>query len=265
MKRIGKIILVSLIVSSVFINVYLSRENYKATTNIIQSQGLFLQLQTYFNELNSERNRLIEEQIDEKLKKVEAKEVKPTFEYLKSVTVRILNIKDITSGMGSIGTGSIIKVTEDYTYIITNRHVAPIDANLIMVEKNDRKYKAEVLKNAYSRDLSLIRITGKIPNTNVVKGLTKTKEQDKIYSVGMYNGFQDIYSEGTVAGMTPNGSRLINMPSLYGCSGSGIFNSEGEMVAVLYAITAYGPLGVDTAKAWCVPFIAIYTFLEEIL
>ena len=264
MKKILKATIIELIIGAVFINVYFSRENYKTITNVIQNQGLILQLQGYFNEINAERNKLMENQVDSKLDKVE--ENKPSFEYLKSLTVRMTNVMYKNGKkMASTGTGSIVKVTEDFTYILTNKHVAPIDAKQIFIEKDGKKYKGRVIKNGVTRDLSLVRMVGKIPNTGVVKGLRKVKEQDKIYSVGMYFGFQDIYTEGTVAGWTPNGSRLVNMPAIYGCSGSGVYDSEGYLVAVVYAVTAYNYFGIDSAKAWCVPFIGIYTFLEEIL
>jgi hypothetical protein len=52
---------------------------------------------------------------------------------------------------------------------------------------------------------------------------------------------------------------------LNGCSGSGVLMTKGEMVAVVFAGTAYNIFGFDTAKAICVPYIGIITFLEEIL
>jgi len=262
MKRFLKVAFITCIIALIGFNVFVNVQNYKAVTTLIQNQGMFLSLQNYFNELNADRNRILEDKMEEtKVVKV----TKPSFEELKSVTVRMLNIIDPATGKGSVGTGTIVKVTEDYTYVLTNRHVAPMDAQHIYIQKDGKRYKGRVLKNGVTRDLSLVRMVGQIPNTSVVKGFRKVNEQDKIYSVGMYFGFQDIYAEGTVAGWTPNGSRLINMPSLYGCSGSGIFDSEGYLVAVLYAGTAYSPFGMDTAKAWCVPYIGIMAFLEEIL
>ena len=262
--KILKAIFIGIIISAVFINVYFCRENHKSVTDIIKNQALIVQLQAYFNEINTQRNKLIEDKVTYKLDKVD--ENKPSFEYLKSLTVRMTNVMYKNGKkMASTGTGSIVKVTEDFTYILTNKHVAPTDAKQIFIEKDGKKYKGRVIKNGVTRDLSLVRMVGKIPNTGVVKGFKKTKEQDKIYSVGMYFGFQDIYSEGNVAGWTPNGSRLINMPAIYGCSGSGVYDADGYMVAVVYAVTAYSPFGVDSAKAWCVPYIGIMAFLEEIL
>lgn len=190
---------------------------------------------------------------------------KPSYEYLKSVTVRVLHMVDEENDKYGTGTGSVIKITEDFTYILTNRHVAPIESGTIYVVKNKKRYKAEVLKNGVIRDLSLIRVTGKIPGTDVIKGLSKIKEQKKVYSVGMYLGLYDIYTEGTVAGWEDE-DRLMNMPCLNGCSGSGVFDKNGNLTAVVFAGNLYNRLGgFDTAKAICVPYIGIYAFLEEIL
>lgn len=312
MKTFLKTIAVGLIIGAIFINVYLSRENYMANTNIIKTQAMILQLQAYFNEINVKRNILLEEKINRdndnmevylgaleskidlktqtdeyflkeiqngtnifenhilkqlnKLEKqISEEESKPSFEYLKSVTVRMINYKDKEQTMSRTGTGSIIKVTEDFTYILTNRHVAPMDSQYLFIEKDGKKYKGRVLKNGVIRDLSLVRMVGKIPNTSVVKGFSKVKEQDKIYSVGMYLGLHNIYTEGTVAGWKKE-NRLINLPCLYGCSGSAVFDKNGNMVAVVYAGTQYSIFGaMDTAKAICVPYIGIMAFLEEIL
>lgn len=251
LKIITVVLFIFLFASNLFVNVI----NYQAITVVIQNQALFLQLQVYFNELNVERNLKVKETVEDITKK-------PSFEYLKSVTVRVLEI--MSPDKIGTGTGTIVKVTDDYTYILTNRHMAPTVDSVVMVQKDGILYKTEIIKIAMVRDLALLRVTGKIPNTNVVKGFAKAYEQDKVYSVGMYLGLQDIYTEGTVAGWEDE-SQLMNMPSLNGCSGSGIFDQDGNLVAVLFAGNAYNFFAQDTAKAICVPFIGVYAFLEEYL
>lgn len=264
MKKFIKITATLFITLLIVINTYLAKENYKSVTSLIRYQALIVQLQTYFNEINADRNKLLEDSVNEKIEATQPKEIKPSYEYLKSMTVRMVNFSDSTETKGSVGTGTIVKVTDDYTYVLTNRHVAPMDSQYLYIEKDGKRYKARVLKNGITRDLSLVRMVGKIPNTNVVNGFKKVKEQDNVYSVGMYMGFYDIYTEGTVAGWWKE-SRLMNMPCLNGCSGSGVFDKDGYLVAVVYAGTVYNMMGFDTAKAICVPYIGIYTFLEEIL
>lgn len=255
MKNFLKIITVGLCIILLSSNLFVNIINYAAITTIIQTQALVLQLQVYFNELNVERNLQVKTTVQDITKK-------PSFEYLKSVTVRVLEI--MWSDKGGTGTGTIVKVTEDYTYVLTNKHMAPTVDSVVLVQKDNVLYKTEIVKIGIARDLALLRIEGQIPNTNVVKGFAKAYEQDKVYSVGMYLGLQDIYTEGTVAGWEDE-SQLMNMPSLNGCSGSGIFDQDGNLVAVLFAGNAYNFFAQDTAKAICVPFIGVYAFLEEYL
>lgn len=255
MKNFLKIITIGIFIILLSSNLFVNVINYAAITTIIQTQALVLQLQVYFNELNVERNLQAKTAVQDINKK-------PSFEYLKSVTVRVLEIMG-PDKVGT-GTGTIVKVTDDYTYILTNRHMAPTVDSVVLVQKDGILYKTEIVKIAIARDLALLRVAGKIPNTNVVKGFAKAYEQDRVYSVGMYLGLQDIYTEGTVAGWEDE-SQLMNMPSLNGCSGSGIFDQDGNLVAVLFAGNAYNFFAQDTAKAICVPFIGVYAFLEEYL
>ena len=265
MKKFFKTLALSILVIFFLGNTVITISNGVSLRLIMNAQIYILELQDFYNEINTERNKLLEGKLKQSLEEVQAKEEKPSFTYIQSMVVRILNIIDEKSGDGAIGTGTIVKITEDYTYILTNNHVAPKGSKFILVEKDLKRYTAEVVKNGVARDLSLIRIVGKIKGAVAIKGLRKIKEQDKVYSVGMYLGEYNIYTEGTVAGWRGD-SRLLNMPCLYGCSGSGVFDKDGYMVAIVYAVSQYTMFGgVDTAEAICVPYIGILTFLEEIL
>lgn len=256
-------------------NLLLEKEIEQNNLNQLNKLETNFKTQLNQNKILKKELRVIDTNITNKINKTNdkifnlkneifANNKKPSYEYLKSVTVRVLHMVDEENDKYGTGTGSVVKITEDFTYILTNRHVAPIDSGTIYVERDNKRYKAEVLKNGVIRDLSLIRVTGKIQGTTVIKGLAKTKEQDKVYSVGMYLGYYNIYTEGTVAGWEED-DRLMNLPCLYGCSGSGVFDKDGNMVAVVFAGNGYNFMGFDTAKAICVPYIGIYTFLEGIL
>ncbi len=184
---------------------------------------------------------------------------RPTYEYLCSVTVPIIGQKGSEKWMG---TGVIIKITEKYTYIITNNHVAPNDADRIQVI-DMKVVDAENVKNdGIVADLAIIRVPGKLNNRQEVNGYSIGYPQDKIYSVGMYLGLPYIYTEGTFAGYQGS-DVLVNMPSLFGCSGSGIFDKDGNLIALLYAGNQSGFMAMDTAKAICVPIQDILHFIEE--
>ena len=216
------------------------------------------------NQLNE-----IEENVDKKLlviqKKLNKEKKKNTslsYDKIKKVTVRISGRKKATDTMGWLGTGIIVKITEDFTYILTNRHVAPIGAK-INIDNNNQYYPATILKNSAFNDLSLIRINGKLRGKEIIKGFAKPVIQEKIYSVGMYLSNYYIYAEGTVAGDSKESSLIVNLPSAPGCSGSGIFNSEGKVVGLLYGGYVVRYFTSDTSKALCVPVSAIEAFLLE--
>jgi len=201
-----------------------------------------------------------------------------SYEYLKSMTVR-LEFRALFYGW--VGTGTIVKITDDYTYILTNKHVAPIsssgqqvelfgetlDVGLLVVD--DKTYVSEVIKISKYFDLSLIKIVGKIPNKTKIKGIRNTNVQDKVYSVGMYRGLEDIYTEGTISGYYEHdenvGSVVANLPSAGGCSGSGVFDENGYLTAVLWGGFKDDEDATDNAKAILVPTEAVRDFLEGII
>ena len=84
---------------------------------------------------------------------------KPSVSYLDNVTVFI---KCESEEGAWVGSGVVVKITEDYTYIVTNKHVAPMEeqGNIsVYNDENDYK-KADVLKNSQhpEEDISLIRV-----------------------------------------------------------------------------------------------------------
>lgn len=200
------------------------------------------------------------------MKKITDMHYQPSYKYLKSVTVRIFMEHPSMKNYGWVGTGTIIKVTDDYTYILTNKHVAPINSKTdIYVGDNRGEFiKVEVVKNSAFEDLSLIRIVGKIKDKRTINGISEAYPSDKVYSVGMYLANHYIYTEGTFAG-NQNTSILINAPSSFGCSGSGVFDRAGRLVAVIHATPILRFLDTDSAKAVCVSSAGVKMFLKGIL
>lgn len=191
---------------------------------------------------------------------------KPSYSYLKSVTVRIFQKENADSDMGWVGTGSIIKITDDYTYILTNKHVAPMNnkENIFVLNNGDYQ-KAEVLKVGAIKDLSLIRTSTPLKGKRAINGYAGIYPSQRVFSVGMYLSNFYIYTEGTAAGNQVNGSSidlLLNMPCSYGCSGSGVFNINGDLVGVVFATNKLGIFDTDSSKAIAVPAIAVKLFLK---
>jgi len=209
---------------------------------------------------------------------------KPTYEYLKSVTVyingeipqKVLEDKSIRVRQAWAGTGSIVKIDEEYTYILTNAHVSgqglePVE-EIILTVKDEiyGKVKAELVKQSDKVDLAIIKVKGKLSSKQEIKKYGEVKQQDKIYSCGHYLGMEYIYTEGSAAGYTTEDrfdsvSLIGNLPSAFGCSGSAVVNQEGELVGVIYAIFNVGYGSVDTAKAIIVKVEDVKEFVENII
>jgi len=198
-----------------------------------------------------------------KLKVTNVAEKGASYDYLKSVTVRITQKAERGS---FIGTGSIVKITDDYTYILTNKHVAPMKSRdgIYVIDEYSNKIKAEVCSNSFVVDLSLIRVKGLIENKQAVTSMSRVKHSDKVYSVGMYLGYNYIYTEGTMAGYNREDSYVMNLPGAGGCSGSGVFNENGDLVAVIFAGNYINyPYQVETAKMLCINTGNIRMFLHR--
>jgi S1-C subfamily serine protease len=192
--------------------------------------------------------------------------LKPTYEYLKSVTVFIavdtsfynIEANDIQEARW-LGTGVIYKVTDKYTYILTNKHVAPKQQNIRVFVGQKADYEntdtiftkgleATVIQTSKKYELSLIRVKGKLDNKYAIKDFGKSVSiQDKVYIVGNPLGDKYTYGEGVVAGTFEDDAGtmpVIQVPTISGNSGSGVFNQKGLLVGLVYACKVYPLLGI---------------------
>jgi S1-C subfamily serine protease len=189
-----------------------------------------------------------------------------TYDYLTSVTVRILQIDSEDETRGSIGTGTIIKIKNGYTYILTNRHVAPIsnpDGIYVVINENE-KYNAIVIDSSEVVDLSLIKINTVLKNKRAIRGFNIAKPGEKAYNVGMYLGNFYIYSDGAIGGEDEENNLIVSMPSAFGNSGSGVFNNKGQLIAVIFAGYRLNFVQTDTSRAVCVKIENVRLFLNNI-
>lgn len=203
---------------------------------------------------------------------------KPTYEYLKSFSVYIFHIIDETDGKrnGAIGSGVVIAEKEGYYYILTNKHVCTEDNDNCYImpngdPKSKDKIKLEFVESDNRKDIdlelwkvSIAFLTDKQP----VKKVEQSYPQEKVYNVGNYLGNAFIYSEGTNAGIEDIYD-LFNLPSGPGCSGSGIYNSDGNLVGLTFAGNGMETnvpfvIAFDNSKAIAVSGTDIQIFLKEV-
>ena len=239
--------------------------NQKKLTSdlIIKNENLYMKLKKLNNSIFILRN---------KIKKLEEIKVvvqpKPTYEEMKSSTVYIVQQKK-DSHEGSVGTGVIVKQEYIDTYILTNKHVCNEDNKgecFVEIYKHGNFLKIPltfVKQEKSDYDLAIWKTSEFLPNKTEIKGLKEAFPQDKVYSVGNYLGFRYIYTEGTFAGYQGK-YIMLNMPCVYGCSGSAVFNKDGYLIGLVFAGNRIDYFQVDASKVLLVPYEIIKRFLEDI-
>ncbi len=219
------------------------------------------------------REKTVSNSIDSFGNNVKVALQKPSYDYLKSITVRIIAREKTNLQSGWVGTGVIVAETSNYTIILTNRHVMPNDSEHIwQVIDGSNKYRLFNIKVSQNPDvdLSLCYVKGHIDGKRAVIGFSETKTQDPVYMVGQNLGRIDFYAEGFVAGFDEksNDELVVGMPTGPGNSGSGIIDRKGRLVGLLYAGSIineeFSLLGeMDIAHGLCMPIKTIRLFLAE--
>jgi len=169
------------------------------------------------------------------------------------------------------GTGVVIKIGYNETYILTNNHVAGKDAKDVKLyvenDKTHKLVKAEIVANHKTVDAAVIKIYANLPEKKAITGIATAHIQDSVYVVGNPLGVRDVYSEGVVAGYE-GVDLLLQMPCIYGNSGSGVFDQNGKLVGIVYALEMYhGFLGIPEARithSLVVDSVSIRTFLKDL-
>jgi S1-C subfamily serine protease len=291
LKRIGILLIIPIIILSSFLfsyhsitlkileNVQIEKQkieqiNIETKLTILQKEQTKLEETVQINRINNElRVRNIYNEI-------EIIKQKPIYTYLKNITVymhgeipeKIKEDGTIRVKQGWVGTGSILKIENGYTYILTNNHVTgfkePDFSEVILtVEENKYTYYADQVINNPKYDAAIVRIKGVIPEKQAIKGFSENyKQQDKVYSVGNYLAIPYLYSEGTIAGYNKDKDEnflLVNLNVAGGCSGSAVVDKDGKLVSVLFATYYVSMFSTDTARALTVPYLEIKDWLKE--
>jgi len=255
---------------------------------VIQSQYTMVSISETLverqNELNEiqERNMLLVTQqiqiLNDKMQQMElidldllTKSRKPSFDYLKAVTVMIKCQSETSQRhIKWLGTGVVVKVTENFTYVLTNKHVAGVGRPKVEINivTSTQTKQATVVKFHEYYDLALMRVEGKLEGKLPVKGISFSKPQEKVYLVGHHLGRKYLYGEGVFAGYDRLYS-VVQIPCLFGSSGSGVFDKDGNLISLIFAVTVQ-PIGgvfpvVDVAHGIAIDGISIKIFLKEYL
>ena len=142
------------------------------------------------------------------------------------------------------GAGSGFLVSPDGR-ILTNFHVIAHTKRATVRLANDDAYDSvEVVEVDKRKDIALIKI--KAVNQPIVKAGHSSSMQigDRLYTLGTPLGvFQNTLSDGILSGIRQmDGFKLFQLsaPISHGSSGSPVFNSSGEVIAIVEATMAEG-------------------------
>lgn len=191
--------------------------------------------------------------------KVRNKEKSPTYEELKSITVFIGNVNQRIQEFTGVGTGTVIKIEDNTTYILTNRHLCSGKKNQgCIVFDEDNQIEAEIVNVGIKDvDLSLIKIPTIIRNKTGIVDIVDSTIQEKIYMVGNALGLMTYtYSEGFIANYE-NNTIITVLNVLPGHSGSPVVNKDLKMIGIVYAYLE------GSGHAVLIDAETIKTFLDE--
>lgn len=225
-----------------------------------------------------DQNRIKEEQVNI----INKKAIKPTYESLKAHSVFIFGCSGKTlendiqidfpiadEGTCWSGTGVVIKITNAETYILTNNHVSgkgEKDVHLY-IENGKNKVEATIIAQHPTVDAAVIKVPTKLIDKTAIPGIAKGNIQDPVFVVGNPLGVKNVYSEGVIAGYEGI-DLLIQIPCIYGNSGSGVFNANGDLIGLVYALEVYpGFMGIPEARithSLVVDNVSIRVFLKDL-
>jgi len=196
---------------------------------------------------------------------------KPSDEYLNQITVFIVMKEKVDSENGWLGTGVVIKETEDSTYIVTNSHVCK-DGYICYVQEGENTYPITTVKRSTDdNDVQIIKVSGHIEGKIPVKGIADTQRGNRVYVMGHNLGRPFLYAEGVVAGFyeAQINELIISVATAPGNSGSGVIDANGYLVGLVYAVSAVPQdkfsYTLDLTHAVCVNSKVLRLFLNGYL
>ena len=262
---------------------FMESDETNSQQHLLSIKGLLLIIEQ-LEDLAKSQQYIIDQNRDKAEKETGKKSTtKPTYEEIRSHSVWIEGCAggadhedEVSFPVGDEGgcwggTGVVIKTGYNETYILTNNHVSgkgEKDVKLYVEnDKTHRLVKAEIVAQHKTVDAAVIKIYASLPGKKAITGIATANVQDDVYVVGNPLGVRDVYSEGVVAGYEDT-SMLLQMPCIYGNSGSGVFNRDGKLVGLVFALEMYhGFLGIPEARithSLVVDSVSIRTFLKDL-
>ncbi len=152
---------------------------------------------------------------------------RPLVQKLRETTVMI-------RGARTTGSGVILWKKDGKSYILTNKHVVDEDEELIIKNKGQTFRTNKVYYHPEELDLAILEVEGDVgPAAELVKATPSIG--DSVIVVGAPMGFEDSLTRGIISNIIDRGRyRVIQTDAAInpGNSGGGIYNEDGELVAI---------------------------------
>jgi S1-C subfamily serine protease len=191
--------------------------------------------------------------------------IRPSYEDLKSHCVYIRGEVD---GTKWLGTGFVIANDRNSATIVTNAHVAGGDQSAttkLTIENGDTFVEATFVAKHPSEDIAILYVDRGLTGKTAISGFAYPSISEPVFIVGHHLGKKYTYGEGVWAGYAP-GCGIVQIPALYGNSGSAVYNAAGKVVGIVFAIEVYSEAGdVDTTHACVIDSITLVNFINKII
>lgn len=164
------------------------------------------------------------------------------------------------------GTGVILGVTKDGTFILTNNHLCSFAEGELCSVRDDSSntyIPAIQVKTSKTLDMQVIYIKKLLQDKTPVKGIRSIQEGETIAYVGNGKCYGYLYSEGFV-GAFQDSDMIMSSHVFEGYSGSGVFDSEEYLVGLIYASHKFTKEIINPTLGFAVRAEAINQFLSEL-
>lgn len=154
-----------------------------------------------------------------------------------SHSVRIIQTRKIDTGKDIVirTYRSVGVVVDRKGYVLTCAHgLNPFNyLNRYILTFNSIRLNFDIVYYNSKDDIALLRVLDP-PNLNEVKLSRGVTVGEKVISVGSSPDVGDFFiRRGYFSGVDPNGSSVLDMRVIPGMSGSGVFNSSGELIGIV--------------------------------